>query len=103
MSSDQNLESYFETSDAPAVDARFRLAVMERVARRRFHLAIAAEFVLFVAAALCFWMLSPTLDTYVIVLGQSQSNVLAILVLVALGAFSGHWLVTRKGRFTWRA
>ena len=103
MSNDQNLESYFEAGDAPAVDARFRLAVMERVARRRFHLAIIAEFALFVAAALCFWMLSPTLGTYVIVLGQSQSNVLAILALVALGAFGGHWLVTRKGRFTRRA
>jgi len=98
MSDSQNVQSFFDANDAPATDVRFRLAVMARVARRRFHFALASEFAIFIAAALCLWLLSPTLGLHIVRLGQSQSNVLVTLALVALAAIGGHWVIAHQNR-----
>jgi|GEM_PF-884198 len=103
MSDGHNVQNFFDASDAPTRDARFRLAVMARVARRRFQIALAAEFAVFLAAALCLWLLSPTLGMRIVMLGQLQPGVLVTLALVALSAVGGSWVVARQSRSHRRA
>jgi len=97
------VQSFFDAGDVPAKDARFRLAVMERVARRRFHIALAAEFAIFIAAVFCLWLLSPTLGMRIVTLGQLQPDALMTLALVALVAVGGHWVVAHENRSRRRA
>lgn len=97
MSDAQNLESFFAAEDAPKRDAGFRIAIMERAARKRLSRALVREFAFFVAAALAFWFVAPILVMNVVAMGPALTTILTALLAVAVVAYAGHLIVRQRG------
>ena len=88
------LKAFFEADAAPAVDPGFRMAVMERVARRRFQLELARAAVAGLAVFVALLLLRPLMLSLLLLLSTSFQQVLLVLGVVALVAFIAHKLAT---------
>ncbi len=92
------LKAYFDAGQAPAEDTAFRLALMERVAKRRFQIELGLEIVFFAALALCLALLWPALNATLLSVGGSMTGIAAMVTVLGAIALAGQWAATHRLR-----
>jgi len=86
MTSEDKLNAFFASEDAPAHDVEFSLAITECIAQRRFHQTLARRAAFAVALGAVAWAVSPALGDLG---GLLSSPVILLTVAVAgIGAFA---------------
>jgi hypothetical protein len=92
------LAAFFDAGDAPPADPGFRTAVMERVARRRLRLELAARLASGVLLVLAAMVLAPVFEPVAALFGAGLADVIVVLAVTGLVAFAGHYWLTRPVR-----
>ncbi|WP_300543276.1 hypothetical protein [Maricaulis sp.] len=93
------LNAFFRAGEAPAADARFRLAVMEKVALRRFRVDLALRLLAAALLLIGAVLLAPVLDGIAAALGGTLYDLFLVLGVAGLIAFAGHAWLTRTIRW----
>jgi len=88
------LKAFFEADAAPAVDPGFRMAVMERVARRRLQFELVRAAMAGLAVFVTLLLLRPAMLSLLLLLAGPFQQALLVLGAVALAAFLAYKLAT---------
>lgn len=91
---DDRLRLLFAQDEPPRRDPAFTMAVMVRVARRRFLTDLGVLFVLALLGGTVLWSAWPALATNLVPLGEALSPVIACLTLAATA------IILLEGRLT---
>ncbi len=97
MSNTDPLKEFFdadEATQAPAIDIAFRLAVMEKVARRRFQTEVALYLGGMILVSICLALAWPGLEIAFLVLSQSLKDIVAMLTIMIVIAMAGQMVAT---------
>lgn len=95
MTDDDKLIEALTALDPPRRDVRFRAAVMERIARRRFLIEIGAGCAGLALALLLLWLSGPELAGVLNAAVRPLAEPGSVLIGLALAAFLGHRVATR--------
>lgn len=96
------LAKYFEADAAPAIDHRFRLEVIERVARKQFFVEMTKNTGIAAALILCTALTWPTLSASFTGIDAPTMTAFSILGATGLMAYGAHWLASRRWLLTHR-
>ena len=86
-----NLEEFFSAPDAPERDAAFRLAVAERMARRRLSLRLGIQFLIFILISAALATAWPVLEGVLQSIAPATISGVAVLCVTAAAAYGASW------------
>ncbi|WP_417481548.1 hypothetical protein [Maricaulis sp.] len=96
MTKPDPLKAFFDADEAPAVDPGFRMAVMERVARRRLQLGLARAAVAGLVVFAALLLLRPVMVGLLVLLSGAFLEAMLMLGATALAAFAAYCLATDR-------